>query len=98
VPFVGLAAFMAYFFRIPTGAAAGESLVLAPADGRVMVAGRAQPGVAPAGEWEQVSIFLSPLDVHINRMPVDGLVRRVEHVPGRFLRVQGRVGPRERAD
>jgi phosphatidylserine decarboxylase len=86
VPWAALAAFMAYFFRDPDRNVPGEAdVVVAPADGRVMVAGAAQPGVAPPGEWLQVSIFLSPLDVHVNRIPVGGVVRRVDRRPGRFL-------------
>jgi phosphatidylserine decarboxylase len=86
VPFLGLAAFMAYFFRDPDRVPpAGAALVLAPADGRVMVAGTPQPGVAPPGDWLQVAIFLSPTDVHVNRMPVGGVVRRVHYQPGRFF-------------
>jgi phosphatidylserine decarboxylase len=60
-------------------------VVLAPADGMVMHAGPAAPGVAPEGEWQQVSIFLSLLDVHINRVPYGGRVETVIYRPGRFL-------------
>ena len=60
-------------------------LVLAPADGMVVHAGPAQPGIAPGGEWQQVSIFLSLLDVHINRAPYGGRITAVEHRPGRYL-------------
>lgn len=59
--------------------------VLAPADGKVMHAGPAQPGVGPPGEWQQVSIFLSVFDVHINRAPYGGKVTEVTHRPGRWL-------------
>lgn len=86
LPFLALAGFMTYFFRDPERTPpGGESLVLSPADGRVMVAGPAEPGVAPPGDWLQLSVFLSPLDVHINRVPVGGVVRRVDYTPGRFL-------------
>lgn len=57
--------------------------VLAPADGRVMGVGGARDAVL--GPVVRVSIFLSPLDVHVNRAPVAGLVREVAYVPGRFL-------------
>jgi phosphatidylserine decarboxylase len=58
---------------------------MSPADGRVIVAGEAEAAVAPPGRWLQVSTFLSPLDVHINRVPVGGRVTRVEHRPGRYI-------------
>jgi phosphatidylserine decarboxylase len=87
IPFVALAAFFAFFFRDPDRRARfeGDDVVLAPADGRVLVAGRASGDAAPPGEWQQVSIFLSPMDVHVNRVPVSGRVTRVNFIRGRFL-------------
>ena len=76
---------IALFFRDPdrtSPSAAGA--VLSPADGRVVHAGPARPAEAPPGEWLQVTIFLSVLDVHINRTPVAGRVTNVEYVPGTF--------------
>ena len=84
--FALLAAGMLFFFRDPERrpAAASPSLVVSPADGKVMVAGAPQPDAAPApGDWQQVSIFLSPMDVHVNRMPVTGRVTKVDYRPGR---------------
>ncbi len=76
---------VAFFFRDPARRSPPDPhLVLSPADGRVMHAGSARAGEAPPGEWLQVTIFLSVLDVHINRTPVTGRVTRVEHVPGSF--------------
>lgn len=72
------------FFRDPDRTAPDlPGAVLAPADGRVMVITEAlDPWVGPA---VRVSIFLSPLDVHVNRAPIGGLVKNVEYVAGRFL-------------
>jgi len=76
---------IALFFRDPERLSpADATLVLSPADGRVMHAGPARPGEAPPGSWLQVTIFLSVLDVHINRTPVPGRVLRVDYVPGTF--------------
>jgi len=86
VPFLLLAAFFLFFFRDPhRRVASAEADVLAPADGRVIVAGPAAAEAAPPGSWQQVSIFLSPIDVHVNRVPVSGRVTRVLYTPGRFL-------------
>ena len=75
------------FFRDPrrTPPTADANAVLSPADGTVMFAGDAKPEEAPSGAWRQVTIFLSPLDVHINRAPVGGLVTRVDYHRGSFL-------------
>jgi phosphatidylserine decarboxylase len=86
IPFVLLAAFFLFFFRDPERTASlGDDDVVAPADGRVLVAGPAVAEAAPAGSWQQVSIFLSPIDVHVNRVPVSGRVTRVSYSRGRFL-------------
>lgn len=76
---------VALFFRDPDRTSpADPSLVLAPADGKVMHAGRASGRHVPDGDWLQVIMFLSPLDVHINRAPVAGTVRSVTYTPGSF--------------
>jgi phosphatidylserine decarboxylase len=86
VLFLLLPAFFLFFFRDPDRAvpAAGPA-VLAPADGRVMVAGAPTAKGFAASDWQQISIFLSPLDVHVNRIPVSGRVVKVRYHPGRFL-------------
>ncbi len=78
------------FFRDPDrapdlGITPNPDLVLAPADGKVMHVGDPQDGLAPPGDWQQVSIFLSLADVHINRTPAAGRVVAVGHRPGRYL-------------
>jgi len=86
VPFALLACLMTYFFRDPDRESPRDpAAVVSPADGRVLIAGPAGGGTKPAGDWQQVSIFLSPLDVHVNRIPVTGRLTHVEHRPGRFL-------------
>jgi len=88
VPVGALAALMAAFFRDPDRPCdrtpPGADEVLAPADGVIVVAGTPEPRVAPTGDWQQISIFLSPLDVHMNRTPYGGRVARTEYRPGRF--------------
>jgi phosphatidylserine decarboxylase len=87
VVLLALAAFFTFFFRDPERTAPAtltDDDVLAPADGRVLVAGQVIPDGAPAGSWKQISIFLSPMDVHVNRVPVSGRVTRVSVTPGRF--------------
>ena len=87
-PLVALAAFFTFFFRDPARtvpASHRDAEVLAPADGRVLVAGDMIAEGAPPGTWKQVSIFLSPMDVHVNRVPASGRVTRVTLLPGQFL-------------
>ena len=77
---------MACFFRDPDRHVPQDpDLVVSPADGRVMIAGPSDRRWSPAGEWKQITIFLSPLDVHINRTPVAGRVTRIDYRPGKFL-------------
>lgn len=83
---LALSGFFLFFFRDPDRVSdAPASAVLSPADGRVMVAGAPTGAAVPPGRWQQISVFLSPMDVHVNRMPVGGRVARVEYHPGRFL-------------
>lgn len=88
-PLLGLSAYMALFFRDPDRRCdrtpAHPDEVLSPADGVVMVAGEPQEGVAPEGDWQQVSVFLSVVDVHVNRSPYRGEVVESTYRPGSFL-------------
>ncbi|HXX57369.1 MAG TPA: phosphatidylserine decarboxylase family protein [Thermodesulfovibrionales bacterium] len=94
LPFM-LTLFMAYFFRDPERVIPrSDNAFLAPADGKVILIedlrGEKIPAVIPVQKGDEtgyigVSIFMSPLDVHVNRAPCDGVVESVVHTPGRFL-------------
>jgi len=72
--------FMAFFFRDPKRVPPSDpDVVVSPADGKVT-------RIASAGaDSTVVSIFLSPLDVHINRSPIPGKIVDVRYSPGKFL-------------
>jgi len=75
--FIFLTAFMAYFFRDPQRSIPSEAgIVLSAADGRVTRVEERENG-------KFVSVFLSPLDVHVNRAPIAGRVTKVEYVKGK---------------
>jgi phosphatidylserine decarboxylase len=81
--FLFLAAFMAFFFRDPSRTIPTEpNIVVAPADGRVTLVKRSNG--APGTE-SLVSIFLSPLDVHLNRAPIAGQIEKIDYKSGKFL-------------
>jgi phosphatidylserine decarboxylase len=81
--FLLVAAFMAYFFRDPERIPPDDpKLVVAPADGRVT---RVKPLTEEPGSPTVVSIFLSPLDVHINRSPIAGKITETVYTRGKFL-------------
>jgi phosphatidylserine decarboxylase len=76
---VALALFMAFFFRDPARTSPDDpSLVVSAADGKVT-------RIEETHDGKLVSVFLSPLDVHINRSPIAGLVRSVTYVPGKKM-------------
>ena len=83
LPFVAIAGFMAFFFRDPHRAVPTEpGIVVAPADGRVTIVRLADGRDNPES---LVSIFLSPLDVHINRSPIGGEIRDIAYKSGKFV-------------
>ena len=78
-----VAAFMAFFFRDPHRVPPDDPrVVVAPADGRVT---RVKPVASDPGSPTVVSIFLSPLDVHINRSPIAGKITETVYTRGKFL-------------
>ena len=89
LPFV-LTLFMAYFFRDPERTVPeGENIFVSPADGKVILISPNLP-IPPLlrggkGGFVEISIFMSPLNVHVNRAPSDGVVASVVHTQGKFL-------------
>jgi len=90
---VAVTAWVATFFRDPIRTTPdGDKLIVAPADGLITMIARVPPpreltGGDGLGEGEctRVSIFMSVLDVHINRSPISGRIRRIAYVPGKFV-------------
>lgn len=84
IVFGAVAAFMAYFFRDPKRLTPTDpNLVVSPADGRVTRVKQIEDD--PGSSATLVSIFLSPLDVHINRAPIAGQITNVSYTKGKFL-------------
>ena len=84
IPFALVTAFMAFFFRDPKRQPPNDpNLVVAPADGRVTRVKRVEEGNQQSATM--VSIFLSPLNVHINRAPIAGEITNIAYTRGKFL-------------
>jgi len=89
---VGLTIWVAAFFRDPVRTTPQDpDLIIAPADGLVTMITKVSAPLELAGEgglsgeFTRVSIFMSVFDVHVNRTPIAGTVRRIAYVPGKFL-------------
>lgn len=100
-PIMALAAGIFAFFRDPERVVPQyEAAIIAPADGLVTAISEVEPPLElqvedaageaglPGGPVIRISIFMSVFDVHINRAPVGGTVRRVVYVPGRFMNAE----------
>ncbi|HET8564708.1 MAG TPA: phosphatidylserine decarboxylase family protein [Candidatus Binatia bacterium] len=74
------------FFRDPERTPPdGTDLIVSPADGRVVSIARLPGDPLLGGPGTRLSIFLSPLDVHINRTPVEGKIEQIRYQRGRFI-------------
>ena len=81
-----LLAFMLYFFRDPERETPDDpSLIVSPADGKVVQIRQVQEPIYMQEEATQISIFLSPIDVHVNRVPASGTIEYVKYHPGVYL-------------
>ncbi|MDI6779317.1 MAG: phosphatidylserine decarboxylase family protein [Bacteroidota bacterium] len=81
-----LLAFTFYFFRDPERTTPqGENIIIAPADGKIIFVKEVFEDKFLKSDAVQVSIFMSPLNVHVNRFPVSGQIEYFEHIPGKYL-------------
>ena len=81
-----VAIWVAYFFRDPERAGErGDRVVVAPADGKVVMISEVDEPAFIHGRAMRVSIFMNVFNVHVNRYPVTGVVRYVHRNPGKFL-------------
>jgi len=77
--------FMFYFFRDPERVTPEDQQAFyAPADGKIIVIAEAKEDEILNANALKISIFMSPLNVHVNRAPCDGMVKEVKHFPGKF--------------
>lgn len=90
---VGVTIWVATFFRDPVRTTPrGDKLIVSPADGLITMIARVPPppelrgadGLVE-GDYTRVSIFMSVFDVHINRAPITGRIKRIAYVPGKFV-------------
>ena len=85
IPLV-LLLFMLYFFRDPDRITPeNKDIFYSPADGKIILIKEAEENELLNSRALEVSIFMSPLNVHVNRFPCDGVVKAVKHFSGRFL-------------
>lgn len=78
--------FTLYFFRDPDRTIpVGEYLILAPADGKIILAKDVYEDVFLKEDAIMISIFMSPFNVHVNRSPISGIIKYYKHIPGKYL-------------
>ncbi len=81
-----LISFTLYFFRDPDRIPpAMENIVVSPADGRVLFVKEVIDNKFIKGKANQISIFMSPLNVHVNRIPISGTVEYFDYIEGRYV-------------
>jgi phosphatidylserine decarboxylase len=83
---LALTIFILFFFRDPDRETPqDESLIVSPADGKVVMVKEVEEDIYIKGKATQISIFLSPLNVHVNRVPATGTIEYVKYHPGVYL-------------
>lgn len=78
--------FSLYFFRDPDRVTPKkDNIIVSPADGKVLLVKNVTENKFINGESRQISIFMSPLNVHVNRIPIDGRVDYIKYYSGKYL-------------
>lgn len=85
VSIVLLVIVLQFFRNPPINATLGDNLVVSPADGKVVVIEEVEEPEYFKGKRIQVSVFMSPFNVHVNRNPITGLVKYFKYHPGKYL-------------
>jgi phosphatidylserine decarboxylase len=81
-----MALWVAYFFRDPERSGVrGDQVVIAPADGKVVLISEVDEPTFMGGRARRVSIFMNVFNVHVNRYPASGIVKYLHYNPGKFL-------------
>jgi len=84
-PFV-ITVFMFYFFRDPEREIPeGEGFFVSPADGRIILIKDVFEKEHLKADVKEISIFMSPFNVHVNRVPCDGKIKNIQHNKGKFI-------------
>ena len=77
-----------YFFRDPNRTIPLDDFIVSPADGIITYIGDTKTPIDIENKYEvytKISIFLSIFDVHVNRMPIDGTIKEIQYIPGKFI-------------
>ena len=86
--FAILSIYIFYFFRDPNRIIPIDDFIVSPADGTITYIGETNNPLDIENNNEvytKVSIFLSIFDVHVNRMPIDGTIKEIKYIPGKFI-------------
>ena len=86
--FAILSFYIFYFFRDPNRIIPLDDFIVSPADGTITYIGETNNplDIEKNNEvYTKVSIFLSIFDVHVNRMPIEGTIKEIKYIPGKFI-------------
>jgi len=85
-----LSFFIYYFFRDPIRTIPKENVIISPADGMITSIGESHPPkeINIKGKFLKISIFLSIFDVHVNRIPISGVIKKINYISGNFFNAQ----------